>query len=160
MHVAEMDAGARHVREIKTVQVGGEMTVRELVAVARYGAKVEFTQEYRDRVTACRRLVEKFSDEERVVYGITTGLGDNVNKFVAAEERAKFQRNTILSHAASVGEPHNEECVRAIMLVLVQHLGSGYTGIRLETVELLRQFLNVGITHYAPRHGSVGYLNV
>ncbi|MDR3254653.1 MAG: aromatic amino acid ammonia-lyase [Synergistaceae bacterium] len=147
-------------KEIGTVHIGGRLTVDDVAAVARHKARVEFTQEYEDRVVACRKLVDKFSNEERVVYGITTGLGDNVDKYVGREERAAFQRNTVLSHAASVGEPHNEECVRAIMLVLIQHLGSGYTGIRLETVETLRQLLNAGVVPYAPSHGSVGYLGV
>ncbi len=142
------------------VTLGEAIAITDVVAVARYGAEVVFSQAYRDRVTACRALVEKFSEEERAYYGITTGLGANWNKVVSAEERAAFQRNVILSHAAAVGEPLNEECVRAMMLILVQHLGGGYSGIRLETVETLRQMLNAGIYPRVPRHGSVGYIGV
>ena len=144
----------------RVVSVGGHMALGDLVRVARKSARVEFTDAYRERVAACRKLVEKFSDEERVMYGITTGLGDNWNKYIGREEREVFQRNTILSHAVSVGEPIAPECVRAIMVALVQHLGSGHTGIRLETVEKIRELLNAGVTPYVPRHGSVGYLGL
>ncbi len=146
--------------EIGTVTLGDRLALSDVVAVARCGAHVEFSPEYKERVSACRRLVERFSDEERVVYGVTTGLGDNVNHYVSREERARFQRDTILSHAVSVGEPLEKECVRAMILVLLQHLGTGHTGIRLETVEVLRRMLNADIVPHVPGHGSVGYLGL
>ena len=147
-------------KEIGTVTLGNRLTLSDVVAVARYGARVEFSPQYAERVSACRRLVERFSDEERVVYGITTGLGDNVNHYVSREERARFQRDIILSHATSVGEPLEKECVRAMMLVLLQHLGTGRTGIRLETLEVLRRMLNADLVPDVPSHGSVGYLGL
>jgi histidine ammonia-lyase len=146
--------------EKSVVSVGGRMSLSGLASISRNSARVEFTEEYRARVSACRKLVEKFSDEERIMYGITTGLGDNCNKYIGREEREVFQRNTVLSHAASVGEPLPAECSRALMVVLIQHLGSGHSGIRLETVEKIRELLNTGFTPFVPRHGSVGYIGL
>ncbi|SNT26434.1 histidine ammonia-lyase [Anaerovirgula multivorans] len=146
--------------DIEKVILGGKLTIEEVVAIARYNKKVEFSKEYINRVVECRKLVDKFSDEERVVYGITTGLGDNCRKFISKEDREIVQRNNLLSHATSLGEPLNIECVRAIMVAMIQQLGSGYTGIRLETVNKIRELLNVGVTPFAPRHGSVGYIGV
>lgn len=142
------------------VVLGGDIKIEDVVNVARNGYKVEFSQEYIDRVKNCRRLVEKFSQEERVIYGVTTGLGDNCNKFILKEEREIIQRNNILSHITSVGEPLNDECVRAIMFVMLQHMGKGYSGIRLETLELIKILLNNNITPIVPKHGSVGYLSL
>ncbi|PAB56211.1 HAL/PAL/TAL family ammonia-lyase [Anaeromicrobium sediminis] len=145
---------------IEKVILGGRLTIEEVVAIARYNKKVEFSKEYINRVIECRKLVDKFSDEERVVYGITTGLGDNCRKFISKEDREIVQINNLRSHATSVGEPLNRECVRAIMVAMIQQLGSGYTGIRLETVDKIRELLNAGVTPFAPRHGSVGYLDI
>ena len=140
------------------VTLGDKIEIKDIVNVARYGYKIEFSDEYVKRVIDCRKLVDKFSDEEKVVYGVTTGLGDNCSKFIPKEDREIIQRNNILSHATSLGEPLNEECVRAIMMVMLQHMGCGYTGIRIETLNQIKDMLNNNIIPFAPRHGSVGYL--
>ncbi len=145
-------------KDIKEVVLGEEIGIEEVIAVARYNAKVVFSEKYIARAKACRRLVEKFSDEERVMYGITTGLGENWNKFIPKEDREIVQRNNILSHTCSVGEPLEEDCVRAMMFVMLQHLGSGHAGVRLITLERIRDLLNNDIIPFTPRHGSVGYL--
>lgn len=146
--------------EIEKVVLGEKLTIEEVVAVARYNKKVEFSKECINRVIECRNLVEKFSQEERIIYGVTTGLGDNCRKFIGKKDREIVQKNNILSHATSLGEPLNIECVRAIMVAMIQQLGSGYTGIRLETLETIRELLNKGVTPFVPKHGSVGYIGI
>ena len=145
---------------MELVTVGGKNSLEQVVAVARYGAKVEFSAEYRARVNACRAHVERFSREGKAIYGITTGLGDNCRKFIPEEDRVKIQRNHILAHTVSVGEPLGKEGVRAMMFVMLLHFGSGHTGFRLETLELIKELLNRNITPRVPKHGSVGYLGL
>lgn len=145
---------------MKTVILEGKNTLEQVIEVARYHAKVEFSQKYKDRVSRCRAYVEKFSREGKAIYGITTGLGDNCRKFVPEEERIKIQKNHILAHTVSVGEPLEEEGVRAMMFIMLLHFGSGHTGFRLETLELLRECLNRGILPRVPKHGSVGYIGL
>ena len=145
---------------MELVTLGGKNSLEQVVAVARYGAKVEFSAEYRARVNACRAHVERFSREGKAIYGITTGLGDNCRKFIPEEDRVKIQRNHILAHTVSVGEPLCEEGVRAMMFVMPLHFGSGHTGFRLETLELIKELLNRNITPRVPKHGSVGYLGL
>ena len=70
---------------MELVTLGGKNSLEQVVAVARYGAKVEFSAEYRARVNACRAHVERFSREGKAIYGITTGLGDNCRKFIPEE---------------------------------------------------------------------------
>ena len=145
----------------KTVTLGkAPVTLEDLVSVARGHAPVEFSEEFCCRVRKYRGFVDKFSREQQAIYGLTTGLGDNWSKFIPEEDRIKIQRNNILAHTGSVGEPVNEECVRAMMFVMIVHFGSGHPGIRLETIELLRQMLNAGVTPRVPGHGSVGYLTL
>lgn len=142
-----------------TVVLGGQVTIEELVAVARFGAKVEFSDEYCARVQKSRSLVEKWIGEGRVMYGITTGFGALCTEVISPEETAQLQRNIVLSHATSVGEPLSVEEVRATIFMILQNIGQGFCGARLETVELYRQFLNLGLTPFAPKEGSVGYLS-
>ncbi len=146
-------------REISAVVLGEEpITVEQFVAVARYSARVEFDATYVDRVRKSRALVERFLAENRLVYGVTTGFGDNVTTVIDPVDAERLQRNIVRSHAVSVGEPLPAEIVRAIALMELVGLGQGYSGIRFETLELIRRMLNAGVTPYVPGEGSVGYL--
>ena len=145
-------------KNIKKVELGNPIHLEEFVAVARYGAEVVFSEEYCRRVKKSRTLVEKWVEEERVMYGVTTGFGALCTKAIGKEETAQLQENIILTHAVSVGEPLREEGVRGIMLMVLQNLGRGNSGVRLEILEMYREFLNKGITPKVPEAGSVGYL--
>ena len=149
----------RNIDNRSPLVLGGQVTIEDVVAVARQGVKVEFSDAYCDRVRKSRKLVEKWVDEGRVMYGITTGFGSLCTQVISREETAKLQRNIVLSHATSVGEPLSIEEVRGTMFMVLQNVGQGFCGARLETVELYRQFLNRGLTPFAPKEGSVGYLS-
>lgn len=142
----------------KEITLEQGISIESLVAIARNGAKVVFSPSYEARVQRCRSHVERFEQEEALIYGLTTGLGDNCTVFIPEADRITIQRNHILAHSCAVGEPLEEECTRAMMVVMLAHFGTGYTGIRLETLALLRDMLNKGVTPLVPRHGSVGYL--
>ena len=144
--------------KVKKIILGRKVSIKDVVNVSRYNYSIEFSEEYINRVNKCRRYVDKFSRDGQAIYGITTGLGDNCDKFINEEDREIIQRNTILSHTCSVGEPLEKECVRAMMFVMLVHFGTGHTGIRLETLERIKILLNNDITPFVPKHGSVGYL--
>ena len=145
---------------MNTATLGGTATINGLVSVARFGAKVAFSKEYEERVNHCRAHVDRFSHKGKAIYGLTTGLGDNWKKFIPEKDRETIQRNNIYAHTCAVGEPIAEECTRAMMFVMLCHFGSGHTGIRLETLALIRDMLNAGISPVVPGHGSVGYLTL
>ena len=138
-------------KEIKVVELGGKVGLKELVAVARYGARVEFSQTYRQRVERSRKLVEEWIDQERVMYGVTTGFGALCIKAISKEQTARLQRNIVLSHSTSVGEPFTLEQARATMFMMLQNIGQGYSGVRLAVLEKLRELLNKNVTPWAPR---------
>ena len=148
-------------KSIETVILGGtETTVEEFVAVARYNAVVEFSDEYKERVTKSRNLVDKFLAENRRIYGLTTGFGENVRYVISPEDAETLQKNIVRSHACSVGAPLDRELVRAIQFMMLLNTGKGYSGISLEVLELIKDLLNNSVTPYAPGEGSVGYLAV
>ena len=149
-----------YAKDIKEVVLGNNIDIEQFVAVARLGAHVEFSDAYEQRVRKSRNLVERWINEDRVMYGITTGFGVLCTKTISAEETAQLQRNIVLCHSTSVGEPLSIEQVRGIMLMVLQNVGQGVSGARIETMEMYRQFLNLGLTPFAPGEGSVGYLSI
>lgn len=143
---------------INQVALGEKINLEQFVAVARFGAEVVFSDDYCRRVERSRALVEKWVDEGRVMYGITTGFGAMCTQIITKEESARLQKNIVLSHSTSVGEPLAHEQARATMLMVLQNLGQGFSGVRLTVLERFRDFLNRGLIPWMPREGSVGYL--
>ena len=141
------------------VVLGEQMNLDKFMAIVRGHAQVEFSDEYCRRVDTARALVERWVGEEKVMYGITTGFGALCTQTISKEDTAKLQENILLSHSVSVGDPFTEEECRAVMLMILQNLGQGYSGVRLQVLEQYRQFLNKNLIPWAPKEGSVGYLS-
>ncbi len=141
------------------ITLGTPLNLEQFIQIARYGAQVEFSEEYRQRVTRARQLIEKAIGEDRVMYGVTTGFGSLSTRVINKTEAEQLQRNIVLSHSTSVGAPYTAEEARATMLMVLQNVGQGHSGVRLEVLELLRAMLNRNVVPWMPREGSVGYLS-
>ncbi|MEH7521512.1 histidine ammonia-lyase [Priestia megaterium] len=146
------------VRETKVV-IEDNLTIKDLVAVARHHASLELSEKRKKCIIQARKLVERFVEENQVIYGITTGVGENSKVRISTTESKEMQKKLIMSHACGVGEPLKPEQVRAIMVMMIQNFSQGYSGIRLETVKALIKLLNKGVTPIVPKEGSLGYLN-
>src|SRR4051794_21307536 len=108
-------------------------------------------------MTAARELVERAAHgTSEHTYGINTGFGRFVSASIPEELTAELQVRLLRSHACGVGEPYPHEVVRAAMLLRANALAKGYSGARIETVELLIECLNRGVVPYVPSRGSVG----
>ncbi len=140
----------------KIVLNGSDLTLDQLVAVTRGGATVELSDEAKDRIKASRRIVDKFVEEERVVYGVTTGFGKFAEVIIPEDETKELQKNLIMSHSCGVGNPLPEDVARGIMVLRANNLAKGFSGIRLETTETILKMLNAGITPIIPEKGSLG----
>ena len=135
---------------------GNSLTLEDVIKVARSYEEVRLSSQGREQIIASRQIVDKILEEEKPVYGISTGFGDFSTIFISKDERAKLQRNLILSHATGVGEHLSEDVVRSAMLLRANSLAKGYSGIRLSTVEMLLNLLNKRICPAIPAKGSVG----
>ncbi|MEM7229035.1 MAG: histidine ammonia-lyase [Planctomycetota bacterium] len=135
---------------------GAPLTVREIVAVARHGARVELDPTAAARIAAARAPIERIAVSEDAVYGINTGFGSLSRVRIEPERVADLQRNLIRSHAAGVGEPLPSNVVRAMILLLAASLSRGHSGVRVTVVERLLDMLNHGIMPVIPSRGSVG----
>lgn len=144
---------------IKEVTLDGhELSLTEFIAVARYHARLKCSDLWEQNISDSRELVQNFLKEGRIIYGVTTGFGENVKYTIAPEDASALQKNILRSHAVSVGEPLDEESVRAVILMILLNIGHGISGVQLATVKFLIQILNQDLYPYAPSEGSVGYL--
>ncbi|MDO4553004.1 MAG: histidine ammonia-lyase [Bacillota bacterium] len=141
----------------KTIVIGGgRLTRADVLAVARKHCPVKLAEEALALMRESRALVDKCVEEHRVVYGLTTGFGQFSNVSISKEDAFTLQENLIMSHACGVGDPLPEEVVRAMMLLRVNALSVGNSGIRTETVETLAEMLNRGVIPVVPAKGSLG----
>ena len=135
---------------------GNSLNLQDFIRVVRSGFKVELTKDAIEKVEKSRKLVDKFVEEEKVVYGITTGFGKFSDISITKAETKILQRNLIISHACGVGKPLDQEIVRGVMLLRANALAKGYSGIRLSTLNTLINMLNKGVHPVIPEKGSLG----
>mgnify|MGYP000353509464 CR=1 FL=1 len=135
---------------------GNSLTIEEFIQITRGRKKIALSEEAIKRVNESRALVDKLVDENKVVYGITTGFGKFSDVVITGDETRELQRNLIVSHACGVGEPLPEDIVRGIMLLRINALAKGYSGIRISTLNTLIEMLNKGVHPIIPEKGSLG----
>ncbi|MBW9157836.1 histidine ammonia-lyase [Clostridium tagluense] len=135
---------------------GNDLTLEQIVKVARKGYRVELTKEAEERVIKSRNIVDEIVDNNKVIYGITTGFGKFSDVTISGEDCKKLQRNLIISHACGTGKSFSNEIVKTIMLLRANALAKGYSGIRLSTLKTLIEMINKGINPVIPEKGSLG----
>jgi histidine ammonia-lyase len=128
----------------------------EVVAVARHGAKVVVGDGVAEAMAPSRGVVEAHLDDDRPVYGLTTGFGALADIRIPREDLGRLQHNLVRSHAAGSGDPLPAEVVRAMILLRARTLAAGRSGARPVVVERMADLLNARITPAVPSRGSVG----
>ena len=142
---------------MKTIFLGVEgMTLVDLIAIARNGAQVQLTTDAEKQMIKSRHLIEQWVQQERRIYGITTGFGALSDIAITKGDTRQLQKNILMSHAAGVGKPFDEQTVKAILALRIKDLARGHSGIRLSTVQQLVAVLNWGVCPVIPEKGSVG----
>ncbi|WP_350343754.1 histidine ammonia-lyase [Proteinivorax tanatarense] len=135
---------------------GQSLMIEDVIAVVLGNKKVELSQQGKEQVNKSREYVDQLIKDEKVVYGITTGFGKFSDTFIQQQDTGTLQHNLIVSHACGVGKPFSREVVRGMMLLRANSLSSGYSGIHFDTLNLLIEMLNRGVTPYIPSQGSLG----
>jgi histidine ammonia-lyase len=135
---------------------GQNLTIEQVIKVATEYVKVEIATDALEDVIESQIFITNQVELGKIVYGVTTGFGINADKIIAKKDASKLQRNLLLSHACGVGRPFEEAIVRAVMVIRLNTLLAGHSGVRLETIRLLQQFLNYRIHPVIPIQGSVG----
>jgi histidine ammonia-lyase len=135
---------------------GSSLKPAEVDEVARRRARVTLSEAALTRLKRTRAVVDRLVKEERVVYGLTTGVGALRTTRIAPEDVRTLQRNLLMSHAVGVGPPMPEELVRAGILVRVNQFCQGTSGVRPEVAQALLDLLNHDIYPWVPEKGSLG----
>lgn len=135
---------------------GMNLTIEETVAVAREPTDVRVSQQTLQRAESSRESVERAIADGRTIYGVTTGFGALANRTIEASEIQTLQKNIILSHHTAVGQPLPEDAVRASMLIRLNSLARGNSGVRPEILTMLVEMLNHRVHPVVPEQGSVG----
>jgi histidine ammonia-lyase len=135
---------------------GDALSRPEVVAVARHHAPVHIDQAVPATMERSRKHVQSHLEDDRPVYGITTGFGALADVRIPLEDLERLQHNLVRSHAAGTGGSLPAEVVRGMMLLRARTLAAGSSGVRPALVERIVELLNRGITPAVPSRGSVG----
>ena len=135
---------------------GQKLTLVQIAAVANEHEIVQVSSSARPRVLASRKIIEEIIARDAVVYGVSTGFGKLADVRIPRDALAELQLNLVRSHACGIGDPLSEPEVRAMMLLRANVLALGFSGIRLEVIEMLCQMLNRRVCPVIPEKGSVG----
>lgn len=136
---------------------GVSLTVDEISEIARNPSiKVVLTPEIQKRVAASRKLLDKFVESGRVIYGVTTSVGGFVNWLVPPSHAEESQNNIMRSVQSNCGRHLDDHYVRAAMLARINSLARGYSAISLDNLEKYVAMYNRGVLPCIPEKGSLG----
>jgi histidine ammonia-lyase len=135
---------------------GSGLTIEKLVAVARFGEKVELAPEAVERIKVCRAMLEEKIQAHEIMYGVNTGIGEFSEIVLNDEQVKEFQKYLIYNHSAGIGDPAPIEYVRGAMVGRINVHAHGNSGCRPEITQTLVDMLNKGVTPYVCQKGSVG----
>ncbi|MCA2000578.1 MAG: aromatic amino acid ammonia-lyase [Chloroflexi bacterium] len=135
---------------------GHSLTIEQLKRIARDGEKVELHPAALERIRVCRQMLEEKIAAREIMYGVNTGIGEFSEVVLTDEQVQQFQRFLIYNHAAGIGDPVPEECVRAAIAARINVHAHGNSGCRPEITQTFVEMLNRGVTPVVCQKGSVG----
>ncbi|HLM92020.1 MAG TPA: histidine ammonia-lyase [Thermoplasmata archaeon] len=135
---------------------GRSLTLDQFLAVVRGGARVALDHAARTRISASRKVVERAVQEQRPVYGVTTGFGGLSAQSIPADQARELQLSLVRSHASGTGPALPADLVRGAVLLRANSLARGHSGVRPEVLDRLLDLLNHDLVPWIPEQGSVG----
>ena len=134
----------------------GRLTMADTRRLSEPGSRITLDPSAREAVRAAHAVVDRAVEENRLVYGINTGMGSLADTAIDANQLSELQRRLILSNAAGTGELLPDRVVRRIMLLKINTLGLANSGVREAVVDLLIELFNRDAHPCIPSKGSVG----
>ena len=138
------------------VLTGQNLTIEDIVKVARHNEKAELHPDAIKRINICREMLERKIVAGEIMYGVNTGIGEFSEMVLNDAQVQDFQKYLIYNHAAGIGDPAPIEYVRAAMLSRANVHAHGNSGNRLEITQTFLDMLNKGVTPFVCQKGSVG----
>ena len=135
---------------------GDDLTIEDIVFIGVGDKDVALDPAALERCRRSRQFLEDEVTNGRIIYGVNTSFGPMCNKIISDAELETLQVNLIRSHAAGLGEPLKDYIGIAVMVVRLNTLVKGYSGVRIELLEFMMEMINRRIAPYIPECGSVG----
>jgi len=133
------------------------LTIGQVGEILRNRSKLTLSDDARHRITACREYLDhKIASNTEPVYGINTGFGSLCNISISNDDLSQLQKNLVMSHACGMGDPVSPMVVRLMLLLKIQSLSYGNSGVQLGTVERLIDFYNNDVLPVVYSQGSLG----
>ena len=133
------------------------LTIGKAAGLLAKGSQLQLSKESEAAIIRCREFLDsKMGDIGRPVYGVTTGFGSLCNITVPAAELSQLQHNLVMSHACGIGDEVRPEIVKLMLLLKIQSLSYGYSGVQLVTVQRLMDMFNNDILPVVYQQGSLG----
>lgn len=119
--------------------------------------KLVLSEEAIEAVQACRTYIdEKMAASSTPIYGINTGFGSLYNRSISKEDLSLLQKNLVISHACGMGDEVPQEIVKLMLLLKIQSLSYGHSGVQVATIQRLIDFYNKGVYPVVYQQGSLG----
>jgi histidine ammonia-lyase len=134
---------------------GRRITLEDYQHVLYENEQIEIHTHAIERIRNSYGFLETFH-QDKIIYGINTGLGPMAQYKIDEADRLKLQYNAIYSHASGCGEPVDPIYVRSAMITLISNFSNGFSGIHPEVIELIKNLVNLQIMPVVPEHGGVG----
>ncbi|SDH50485.1 histidine ammonia-lyase [Pedobacter terrae] len=132
------------------------LTAKLALAIGNGEVKGILSESTREKVLESSKVVERIAVSGKAVYGINTGFGPLCTSMISAVDTRKLQENILKSHAVGVGKPIDSEISKLMLVLKLQALAQGFSGIKIETLDRMIWFLEIGATPVVPKQGSVG----
>lgn len=133
------------------------LTLNEINDLFKSSKKIKLSEEATQAIESCRTyLDEKLSRHDKPIYGINTGFGSLCDTQISNNQLEQLQRNLVMSHACGLGEEVPQEVVQLMLLLKIQGLSYGHSGVQLATVQRLIDFYNNGVYPVVYQQGSLG----
>ena len=133
------------------------LSIEKVTKIIERKQKIELSEEAIAAVKKCRDYLDtKAATSAEPIYGVTTGFGSLCNKHISPEDLSTLQRNLVISHACGVGEEVPQEIVQLMLLMKIQSLSYGHSGVQLDTIQRLVDFYNKGVYPVVYQQGSLG----
>ena len=137
---------------------GNNLTIEDVVRVARFGARVKLTDDENilKRVKAAHNYILNAVQTGKTIYGVTTGFGGMAHTMISPDEAGDLQENLIWFMKSESGKRLPVEDVRAAMVIRANTHLLGFSGLRLELIRRMEIFLNAHVTPHVREFGSIG----
>ncbi|WP_027391162.1 histidine ammonia-lyase [Aquimarina latercula] len=132
------------------------LTAGKAIKIASKEIKGTISEDSRKKIRKSRQVVENIVDKGNPVYGINTGFGPLCTTMISKEETKILQSNILQSHSVGVGDPIDKEIAKLMLILKLQSLAKGYSGIAESTLDRILWHIDNDAIPIVPSQGSVG----